>query len=60
VRSLKKIEPRLIRRREEISPVLFGTLMHAFFSHVLGNQAPHHLDLGALDAVFSANEALKG
>ncbi|MDD4099610.1 MAG: PD-(D/E)XK nuclease family protein [Candidatus Cloacimonetes bacterium] len=60
VRSLKKIEPRLIRRREEISPVLFGTLMHAFFSHVLGNQATHHLDLGALDAVFSANAALKG
>ncbi|MCD8481178.1 MAG: hypothetical protein LRZ88_13895 [Candidatus Cloacimonetes bacterium] len=42
-----------------ISPTLFGTLLHAYFAEVLGDQASKHHNAASLDLVFADPEKLK-
>jgi hypothetical protein len=59
ISSLRRISPRRIQRKELISPTLFGTLLHAYFAEVLGEQASKHSDATSLDAVFADTGKLK-
>ena len=59
ISSLRGISPRRILRKEVISPTLFGTLLHAYFAEVLGDQASKHHNAASLDLVFADPEKLK-
>lgn len=59
IQALRRLSSRKTELKESVSPILFGTLMHSYFSEILGKDPVRYSSASALKEAFTNMDRLK-
>ncbi|MDD2596273.1 MAG: PD-(D/E)XK nuclease family protein [Candidatus Cloacimonetes bacterium] len=59
IQALRRLRPRKTELKESVSPILFGTLMHSYFSDILGKDPVRYSSASELKEAFTNTDKLK-